>query len=114
MEINRFILMSLLEFTNAAIETAENGQQAVDMVAADPEKYDIIYMDLHMPVMDGYEATQIIRNMEHEAAKNIPIVAMTANAFAEDIRKCLAAGMNDHIAKPIEIDELLKKTDALL
>ena len=81
------------------------------MFQENPEQYDIILMDIHMPEMDGYEATKKIRAMEHPKSKNIPIVAMTANVFSEDIHQCLAAGMNDHIGKPINIDEVMKKLE---
>jgi CheY-like chemotaxis protein len=79
------------------------------MLAASPEKYDMIFMDVQMPEMDGYEATQRIRELEHPRAKIIPIVAMTANVFSEDIEKCLACGMNDHVGKPVNIDEVIEK-----
>lgn len=87
--------------------SAENGQQAVDLFAADPDAYDIILMDVQMPVLDGLTATRTIRAMPLQKGREIPIVAMTANAFKEDQEMSIAAGMNDHIAKPIEIDVLL-------
>jgi PAS domain S-box-containing protein len=108
-EINREIVFSLLEDTGAGIDSAENGRQAVDMFQANPSKYGIILMDIHMPEMDGYEATRRIRALDIERAKTIPIMAMTANVFREDIEKCLAVGMNDHLGKPIDVDELIKK-----
>ena len=111
-EINREILISLLEPTNLNIESAENGAIAVSMYSAAPEKYDIIFMDVQMPEMDGYEATRRIRALDIPSAKTIPIVAMTANVFREDIERCLEAGMNDHLGKPLEISivlEVIKK-----
>ena len=108
-EINREIFITLLEDTNATIDTAENGRIAVEKFAANPDRYDIIIMDVQMPEMDGYEATRVIRALDMERAKTIPIVAMTANAFKEDIDKCLASGMNDHLAKPIDVDDVKGK-----
>ena len=112
-EINRDIVLTLLEGANAAIDCAENGKAAVDMFAANPERYSLVYMDIQMPVMDGYTAAKRIRALEAGRggdSKGIPIIAMTANAFAEDVDRCLKAGMSDHIAKPINLQELLKKT----
>lgn len=107
-EINREILTELLADTGVAIEYAENGKAAVEMFEASPDKYDLIFMDVHMPETDGYAATQQIRGLESVQARNIPIIAMTANVFREDIEKCLAVGMNAHIGKPINKEELLK------
>jgi len=109
MEINREILLALLEPTLLEVDCAENGSQAVSMFAEAPEKYDMIFMDVQMPEMDGYEATQRIRALDIPSAKNIPIVAMTANVFREDIEKCLESGMNDHIGKPLDFDTVLEK-----
>jgi CheY-like chemotaxis protein len=90
------------------ITTAENGQEAVDVYeAAQPGTFDVILMDIMMPVMDGLDATRAIRASDHEDAKTIPIIAMTANAYREDIEKSLDAGMNAHIAKPIDVSLLL-------
>jgi signal transduction histidine kinase len=108
-EINREIVNALLEDTGAVIECAVNGLQAVELVAETPEKYDFIFMDIHMPVLDGYEATQRIRKLPHPIAAKIPIVALTANAFDEDVKKAKDSGMNDHLAKPIDIDKLFQK-----
>ncbi len=114
MEINRVIIQTLMEGSGVTIECATNGQEAYDMYKPSPEKYDVIYMDLQMPQVDGYTATRMIRALDNPAAKKVPIIAMTANAFAEDVQKCLTAGMNDHISKPIDIGALFKKTAAYL
>ncbi|MDR0320496.1 MAG: response regulator [Treponema sp.] len=106
-EINREIVISLLEPTELEIDSAINGVEAVKKFSAAPEKYDLILMDLQMPEMDGLEATRRIRNLNIPKAKEIPIVAMTANVFKEDIDKCLDAGMNAHIGKPLDINEML-------
>ncbi|MGI6663846.1 MAG: ATP-binding protein [Christensenellaceae bacterium] len=108
-DINREILATLLEPTGINIESAENGKIAVELFEANPEKYDVIFMDIHMPVMDGYEATKAIRNLSFSYAKEIPIIAMTANVFREDIKACLAVGMNDHLGKPLDILEVEQK-----
>ena len=108
-EINREIVMTLLEDTKIGIVCEENGQEAVDAFAKDPEVYDIILMDLQMPVMDGLEATRRIRALGTAKALSVPIVAMTANAFAEDVAACREAGMVDHIGKPVDIDVLMGK-----
>ena len=107
--INREILAALLDGTGVEIVSAENGKIACDLFGAAPEIYDMIFMDIHMPEMDGYEATRCIRNMEVPQARIIPIVAMTANVFREDIEKCRAAGMNDHVGKPLEMASILAK-----
>jgi signal transduction histidine kinase/DNA-binding response OmpR family regulator len=108
-EINREIVLTLLEDTGIAIETAENGRELLQKFQQAPAKYHIILMDIHMPEMDGFEATRQIRALEVPSAQTIPIVAMTANVFREDIEKCLTAGMNDHLGKPIDIEDLMKK-----
>jgi len=113
-DINREIVLALLEPTLLEIDTAENGSVAVKKFAAAPEKYDMIFMDLQMPEMDGYEATRRIRALEVPAAKTIPIVAMTANVFREDVESCLEAGMNSHIGKPLNLNETLDKLRAYL
>ena len=106
-DLNREIATEILSMTGAMIETAENGKEAVDMVlASDEGYYDLILMDLQMPVMNGYEATTTLRAMEREDARKIPIVAMTANAFLEDIQQSKACGMNEHMSKPLDIDQL--------
>ena len=110
-EINREIFFTLLAPTALNIEIAENGREAVEKFTAAPEKYSMIFMDIQMPEMDGYEATRQIRAFEKDRKKElpeaIPIVAMTANVFREDIEKCLAAGMNDHTGKPLDINEII-------
>ena len=108
-EINREIFIALLEETKVKIEIAENGLIAVEKFKANPEKYDVIIMDVQMPEMDGLEASETIRSLDHERAKDIPIIAMTANVFREDIEKCLSSGMNDHLAKPIEVNDVITK-----
>ena len=108
-DINREIIMSLLEGTNIEIDCAENGQIACEMVANNPGKYHLIFMDIHMPIMDGYTATKQLRDMEKDNEFPVPIIAMTANAFKEDIEKCKDCGMNDHIAKPVDLNLVLRK-----
>ena len=110
-EINREIVLSLLEPTRMEIDCAENGVEAVRMFTETPEKYELIFMDVQMPKMDGYEATRRVRAIEAELhiEKGVPIIAMTANVFREDIEKCLDAGMDSHIGKPLDFDELLEK-----
>jgi CheY-like chemotaxis protein len=126
-EINREIVLTLLEPTGLKIDCAENGVQAVEMFKTDPEAYDIIFMDVQMPEMDGYEATRQIRKLEASMrsrepellkensrrllkySRRVPIIAMTANVFKEDIQKSRDAGMNGHIGKPLDIEEVLSK-----
>ncbi len=108
-DINREILISLLQYTALTIDSAENGLEACRMFQQDPSAYDMIFMDIHMPEMDGYEATRRIRSMDSPLAGSIPIVAMTANVFREDIEKCLAAGMTDHVGKPLNMDDVIAK-----
>jgi signal transduction histidine kinase/DNA-binding response OmpR family regulator len=107
MASNRYVLTSILEDSGLIIDCAVNGKEALDMFTADPEKYDVIFMDIRMPVMDGYEATRSIRALDVPRAKSVPIIAMTANVFKEDIKKCLDAGVNEHLGKPVEIDNVL-------
>ena len=108
-EINLEIMTALLTPTHIKIDTVQNGQEAVDAFAANPERYDLILMDVQMPELDGLEATRQIRALDLPEAKSIPIVAMTANVFQEDVDKCLAAGMNAHIGKPLEMELVLQK-----
>lgn len=108
-ELNREIAVELLETHGLLIDTAENGTIAVNKFEASaPGEYAGILMDIQMPVMDGYKATKMIRSLEREDARTIPILALTANAFASDIGKAHSAGMNDHIAKPIDIEILME------
>ena len=105
--LNRMIVIELLADTGLQIEEAEDGQQAIDAFAAsEPGYYDIIFMDAQMPHVDGYEATHAIRSLARGDAQSVPIVAMTANAFKEDVERAIASGMNAHLAKPLEIDKL--------
>jgi CheY-like chemotaxis protein len=108
-EINQEIVIAILKPTSVMIDCAGNGANAVRLFTDEPEKYDIIFMDVQMPEMDGYEATRRIRASGLPNAKTIPIVAMTANVFREDIEKCLEAGMNDHVGKPLDFEEVLAK-----
>jgi len=141
-EINREILIALLEDTGLSIDCAENGDEAFKMIEKSPDKYDIVFMDVQMPVMNGYEATRHIRAFEasqHEkysssdnrnspanesdtsfttgetrsnnrnSRQRIPIIALTANVFKSDIEECLAAGMDDHLGKPLDIDRVIEK-----
>lgn len=108
-DINREIVQALLEPTGLAIDCAENGREAVEMFAAQPDRYDAIFMDIHMPEVDGYEATQRIRSLDLPEAAQVPIIAMTANVFREDIERCLACGMNDHLGKPLDIEKVIEK-----
>jgi CheY-like chemotaxis protein/anti-sigma regulatory factor (Ser/Thr protein kinase) len=114
-EINREIVFALLEPTGIAIDYAENGIAALKLYAEHPEKYNMIFMDVHMPEMDGYEATRRIRAFEAEKAlKTVPIVAMTANVFRQDIERCLASGMNDHVGKPLDFNAVIEKLQVYL
>ena len=105
-ELNREIAVEILQMTGAEVETAENGKIAVEKVEASPKgSYDLIFMDIQMPVMNGYEATAAIRSLPGAKGK-LPIVAMTANAFAEDVQLAKNTGMNGHIAKPLDMNKL--------
>jgi CheY-like chemotaxis protein len=86
----------------------------VEKYSRDPDKYDMIFMDIQMPEMDGYEATRRIRALDGERAKKVPIIAMTANVFREDVERCLKAGMNDHVGKPLVFEEVLAKLRSYL
>ena len=108
-EINREIVIAMLEPTEITITCAENGLIALNLFTENPEKFDLIFMDMQMPEMDGSTASEKIREFDHPYAKKIPIIAMTANVFQEDIERCLAAGMNDHIGKPLNYDDMIGK-----
>jgi CheY-like chemotaxis protein len=108
-EINREIVMALLESTELTIDCAVNGIEAVKIFGDSPNLYDMIFMDIQMPEMDGLTATRLIRAMDLPRAREIPIVAMTANVFKEDVESCREAGMNDHIGKPIEVEDMMEK-----
>jgi signal transduction histidine kinase/CheY-like chemotaxis protein len=114
-DINREIVLTLLEPTGLAIDCAENGKEALDLFTASPGSYHMIFMDVQMPEMDGYEATRQIRVFEAGLKKEkpgytpVPIIAMTANVFKEDIEHCLAAGMNGHVGKPLDLDDVMDK-----
>jgi len=107
-EINREIVMALLESTLLDIDCAENGLQAVQMFTEAPDRYNIVFMDLQMPEMDGYDATKAIRAHDSKRAGEIPIIAMTANVFKDDIENCLACGMNGHVGKPLDFDTVMQ------
>ena len=107
-DINREIVTALLEPTHLTIDCAENGAVALRMFTEAPDKYAMIFMDVQMPEMDGYEATRAIRALDLPQAKTIPIVAMTANVFREDIERCLEAGMDGHLGKPLDLGEMLE------
>ena len=108
-EINREIVMTLLEPTGIGITCAENGLEAVRLFSAAPQQFELILMDVQMPELDGYDATRRIRALDADQAPDVPIIALTANVFREDIEMCLDAGMNDHLGKPIDLNELIKK-----
>jgi PAS domain S-box-containing protein len=113
--INRIIVINLLEYTGLVIDEAGDGFAALKMFQDSPEDtYDIIYMDVQMPNMDGYETALALRALDRRDVKTMPIVALTANAFKEDIDKALASGMNAHLAKPLEVDKALEITFKLL
>jgi CheY-like chemotaxis protein/anti-sigma regulatory factor (Ser/Thr protein kinase) len=108
-ELNRMIVEEMLASTGFAVEFAETGQHAIDMYKANPGRYNLILMDINMPEVDGYTATQHIRALDIPGSTDIPIIAMTANVFQQDIDKCLEAGMNDHIGKPLQASILMSK-----
>lgn len=106
-ELNREIATALLEEIGISVDSVEDGTDAVErMNEVDADRYDLIFMDIQMPKMDGYMITREIRTLKNNKKANIPIVAMTANAFEEDRKKAFDAGMDGHIAKPIDIEKL--------
>jgi signal transduction histidine kinase/CheY-like chemotaxis protein len=118
-DINREIVLTLLEPTGLVIDCAEDGRKAVQCYTESPQSYDLIFMDVQMPEMDGFEATRRIRAFEAEqreraaqpadALREVPIIAMTANVFKEDVELCLKAGMNGHVGKPLDLNEVIDK-----
>ena len=108
-EINREIVMAMLESTGLHIECAENGREALDVFTTNPDKFDVILMDINMPEMDGVEATRRIRALDAPAGARVPIIAVTANVLMSEVDTYLAAGMNDHIGKPVDFDKLVNK-----
>ncbi|MDR2114817.1 MAG: response regulator [Planctomycetaceae bacterium] len=108
-KINREIVKAQLAITKVEIDCAENGLETLEKFAAFPDQYDMIFMDMQMPEMDGVDATKAIRALDIPKAKTIPIVAMTANVFREDIERCLDVGMNDHIGKPLDFAIVMEK-----
>jgi CheY-like chemotaxis protein/two-component sensor histidine kinase len=110
--INREIVMAMLEGTGLQIECAENGREALDIFTSTPDKFDVILMDINMPEMDGVEATKRIRALDSGA--RVPIIAMTANILMSEVDSYLAAGMNDHIGKPLDIEDVIGKLSTYL
>jgi signal transduction histidine kinase len=108
-EINREIVIAMLDGTGLIMECAENGQEALGLYTAAPDKYDCILMDINMPVMDGLEATRRVRALGTPESARIPIIAMTANVLMNEVEAYLVAGMTDHIGKPVDFDKLLSK-----
>ena len=108
-ELNMEIAEFMLQNEGAYVTKAWNGQEAVEIFEkSKPDEFDVILMDIMMPVMNGYEATKMIRSLDREDAKEIPIIAMTANAFTEDRIRAKEAGMNEHVAKPVDVELLVK------
>ena len=108
-EINREIVIALFEPTKIKIDCAVNGREALQMFCQSPDKYELILMDIQMPEMDGYEATRRIRASKIPQAQTVRIIAMTANVFREDIERCLLAGMDNHLGKPLDFQEVIGK-----
>jgi len=114
MEINREIVMAMLEDTGLNIECAENGLETLEMFSSAPDRYDVILMDINMPVMDGLEATRRIRALDVPKGAQIPIIAMTANVLMSEVETYLANGMTDHVGKPVDFDKLINKLNKYL
>ncbi len=114
-ELNREIAVTLLKDAGFEVETAENGKEAYDMLRnSEPGYYGVVLMDIQMPIMNGYDSARAIRALADEKQRNIPIIAMTANAFSEDKDAAIKSGMNGHLAKPVDIDELLRELDKIM
>ena len=114
-EVNAMIIIELMKMKEVEVEHAENGKVAVEMFAAhEPGYYSAVLMDMRMPEMDGLEATAAIRAMDRPDAKEIPIIALTANAFDEDVQKSLQAGLSAHLSKPVEPDNLFDTLETLI
>ncbi len=114
-ELNQEIAKEILTEAGFSVDTAEDGQEAVDkLLKAGEGAYDVVLMDIQMPVMDGYEATKAIRAASAPWLHKLPILAMTANAFEEDRKKALGVGMNGHLAKPIDTDKLFTALEEVL
>jgi len=112
--VSQMIIKELLEAYGSIITFVNDGKEAVDSFSQSiPGTYDAIFMDIKMPVMDGYEATDRIRHANHPQAKDIPIIALTAEAFSDDIQMALKVGMNDHVAKPISLDKIVSAVKRL-
>ena len=113
-ELNREIATAIMEEIGLDVDVAEDGTDAVNIMSSERgSNYDLIFMDIQMPKMDGYTATREIRTLNNSKCANIPIIAMTANAFEEDRKKAIKAGMNGHIAKPISSDIILENLDQI-
>ena len=114
-DVNAEIMLMVLQMRNMEADRAENGKKAVELFAAHPEGfYDAILMDMRMPEMDGLEATRVIRAMDRADAQSIPIIALTANAFDEDVQRSMQAGLNAHLSKPIQPELLFETLESLI
>ena len=114
-ELNQEIAVEILQETGFVMDVADDGAVAVEKLkGAEPGQYDLILMDIQMPILNGYEATKQIRALDQPGISDIPIIAMTANAFDEDKKAALAAGMNGHIAKPIDVPKLMELLTEIL
>ena len=107
-ELNREIVIAMLEDTRLGFVCAENGAIAVDLFSSAPDKFDVVFMDINMPEMDGVGATRRIRALNAPEGARVPIIAMTANILPDEVRQYLAAGMTDHIGKPVDFELLLR------
>ena len=113
--LNQEIAQAILEEAGFTVEIVQTGEEAVELLRqSQPGYFQLVLMDIQMPVMSGYEATKVIRNLENPDLASIPILAMTANAFEEDKQEALKCGMNGHISKPIDIAKLLETLENLL